>query len=103
MKPPKLLTRPNKYRQRHYASTHIFPELTSVCPITRLPDFYTVTLRYEPDRKLIELKSLKMYFIAFRQVEMLHEEITNRIMEDFVKVVRPRWATIEVKVNNRGG
>jgi len=103
MKPPELLTRANKYRKRHYTCTHLFSELTAVCPVTCLPDFYTVTMHYEPDRKLVELKSLKMYFISFRRVEILHEEITNRIMDDFVKAVQPRWATIEVKVNNRGG
>jgi 7-cyano-7-deazaguanine reductase len=98
-----LDTRTNKHHRRRYLCRHVFSELTAVCPVTRLPDFYTVTLVYEPDRKLIELKSLKMYYIAYRDMEILHEEITNQILDDFVKAVRPRWATIETRVNNRGG
>jgi 7-cyano-7-deazaguanine reductase len=99
----RLGTRPNKYHRKRYVCRHVFSELTAVCPVTRLPDFYTVTLTYEPDRSLIELKSLKMYFVAFRNMEILHEEITNQILDDFVRVVRPRWIVIENRVNNRGG
>lgn len=103
MVPAILETKPNKNRKHRYVCTHTFPELTAVCPVTRLPDFYTVNLTYEPDRKLIELKSLKMYFTTYRNVEILHEEITNQILDDFVRVVSPRWVSIEVHVNNRGG
>lgn len=98
-----LETKPNKNWNHRYVCNHVFTELTAVCPVTRLPDFYTVHLSYEPDRLLVELKSLKMYFITFRNVEILHEEITNRILDDFVKAVKPRWATIVMDVNNRGG
>jgi len=98
-----LGTRPNKNWRRHYICTHVFSELTSLCPVTRLPDFYKVTLCYEPDRALIELKSLKLYFVSFRDVEILHEEITNKILDDFVKATNPRWVSIVVDVNNRGG
>lgn len=103
MRFPKLETRPNKYYKRHYVCRHVFSELTAVCPVTRLPDFYKITLIYEPDRKLIELKSLKMYFVAYREVEILHEEITNQILDDFITAVRPRWVSIENIVHNRGG
>jgi 7-cyano-7-deazaguanine reductase len=103
MKQPRLETRPNKNSSKHYTCTHVFPELTAVCPVTRLPDFYTVTISYEPDMKLVELKSLKLYFAAYRNVEILHEEITNRILDDLIKTLEPRWATIRVDVNNRGG
>lgn len=74
-----------------------------MCPTTRLPDFYTVKLTYEPDELLPELKSLKLYFLTFRNIEVLHEEITNRILDDFVGSIKPLWAQIIVKVNNRGG
>jgi 7-cyano-7-deazaguanine reductase len=60
-------------------------------------------LSYEPDKKLVELKSLKLYFVTFRNVEILHEELTNQILDDFVHAVSPRWVNIEVRVNNRGG
>jgi 7-cyano-7-deazaguanine reductase len=96
-------TLPNKDRGKRYVSQHVFGELTSVCPTTRLPDFYTVKLTYEPDELLPELKSLKLYFLAFRNVEILHEEIANRILDDFVRTIRPLWAQIIIKVNNRGG
>ncbi len=100
---PTIDTRPNKNVKRRYVCTHIFPELTAVCPVTRLPDFYTLRIMYEPERKIVELKSFKLYLIAYRNVEILHEEITNRILDDFISAVRPSWAYIEVKVNVRGG
>jgi len=98
-----LETVPNKNRKHKYACTHVFSELTALCPITRLPDFYEVRLTYEPDAKLVELKSLKLYYVSFRNVEILHEEITNRILDDFIYAVSPRWILITVNVNNRGG
>lgn len=103
MVPAILETKPNKNWKHHYVCKHVFDELTALCPFNKLPDFYTVNLTYEPDRRLVELKSLKMYFTTFRNVEILHEEITNHIMDDFVKAVKPRWATIVMDVNNRGG
>jgi 7-cyano-7-deazaguanine reductase len=60
-------------------------------------------LSYEPDKKLVELKSLKLYFVTFRNVEILHEELTNTILEDFVQAISPRWVSVEVRVSNRGG
>jgi 7-cyano-7-deazaguanine reductase len=93
----------NRNRTKRFVSHHVFSELTAVCPVTRLPDFYTVKLTYEPDRLLPELKSLKLYFTSFRNVEILHEEIANQILDDFVAVIDPRWALIVLNVNNRGG
>jgi 7-cyano-7-deazaguanine reductase len=81
----------------------VFPELTAVCPVTKLPDFYVVRTVYEPERKLVELKSFKLYLNSYRDVEILHEEVTNKILDDFIAAVQPRWAYIEVKVNVRGG
>ena len=103
MRFPPIDTRPNKNVERRYVCTHVFPELTAVCPVTRLPDFYTMRIVYEPERKIVELKSFKLYLVAYRNVQILHEEITNRILDDFISAVRPRWAYIEVKVNVRGG
>lgn len=100
---PKLDTLVNEYRDKRYICEHIFPELTALCPITKLPDFYTVKLRYEPDEKIIETRSLKLYFIAFRDIEILQEELANRILDDFINTVRPKRAFIEVKANVRGG
>ena len=60
-------------------------------------------MTYEPDKLLPELKSLKLYFLTFRDVEILHEGIANRILDDLIKAINPRWAQIVVNVNNRGG
>lgn len=98
-----LATLPNKNRNRKFTCEHVFPELTAVCPVTRLPDFYTMKLVYEPSSRLIELKSLKLYLIQYRDLEILHEELANQILDDIVRSARPRWATIELKVNVRGG
>jgi 7-cyano-7-deazaguanine reductase len=103
MKLPALDTRPNKHRGKKFVCEHVFPELTSVCPVTRLPDFYTMKLAYEPDAKLVELKSLKLYLIAYRNVEILHEELANQILDDLIRTVNPNWASIQLEVNVRGG
>ncbi|NPA75118.1 MAG: preQ(1) synthase [Euryarchaeota archaeon] len=92
-----------EYPETHTVVEYEYPELTAVCPMSGLPDFYTVRIVYEPERKLPELKSLKMYFVGFRNVGILHENLANRIMEDFRVAVEPRWVLIELFVNNRGG
>jgi 7-cyano-7-deazaguanine reductase len=99
----KIETLPNRNRKKKFVSHHVFRELTSLCPVTRLPDFYTIKLTYEPDRLLPELKSLKLYFMTFRDVEVLHEELANQILDDLVSSIGPRWARIVLNVNNRGG
>jgi 7-cyano-7-deazaguanine reductase len=99
----KIETLLNENTGNRFISQHVFAELTSLCPTTRLPDFYTVRLTYEPDKLLPELKSLKLYFLTFRDVEILHERIANRILDDLIKAINPRWAQIVVNVNNRGG
>ncbi len=98
-----LETLDNKYKEAHYVCNHEFPELTAVCPVTRLPDFYIMKLEYEPDERLIELKSFKLYLNSFRDKEILHEEITNEILNRLIRSINPRWAHIEMKVNVRGG
>lgn len=103
LKFPVIEIRPNKNEGTKFICEHTFSELTALCPETRLPDFYTVKIEYEPEKKLVELKSLKYYFSAFRSVEILHEEITNKIMNDLIRVVEPRWIVITVVVNVRGG
>lgn len=99
----KLEVLENKYKRHNYACVHEFPELTAVCPVTRLPDFYNMKIEYEPDEKLIELKSFKLYLNSFRDVEILHEEITNEILDRIITTINPRWAKIEMSVSIRGG
>jgi 7-cyano-7-deazaguanine reductase len=77
--------------------------LTALCPITKLPDFYTIVIIYEPNDLLIELKSLKLYFGNYRDMEIIHEDITNAIFQDFIDIVKPKWAQINLNANIRGG
>lgn len=98
-----LETIENKNKGKKYVCEHVFPELTALCPTTALPDFYTITILYEPNEKLVELKSLKFYFSEYRNAKVYHEELANDILADFVKIVDPNWVFIELKVNVRGG
>jgi len=79
------------------------PEFTSVCPKTGLPDFGTVTILYEPDRRVLELKSLKEYVLAYRNLGIFYENVVNRILEDVVRACRPVRATVTGEFNSRGG
>ncbi len=92
-----------EYPDTHTVVDYEFPELTAVCPMSGLPDFYTVRIVYEPKNKLPELKSLKLYFVSYRNVGILHENLANKILEDFKNAVEPRWLLVELFVNNRGG
>ena len=71
--------------------------------MTRLPDFYTVVIRYEPGDGLVELKSLKYYLSSYRNMGILHEELANSILDDFADAIQPRWVSVELRVNVRGG
>ncbi len=78
-------------------------EFTSVCPKTGLPDFGRITIEYEPRKACLELKSLKLYLLAFRNVGIFYENVVNRILEDVVEAARPAWATVRGEFNIRGG
>jgi 7-cyano-7-deazaguanine reductase len=99
----KLESFPNKYPSRDYVVAFDCPEFTSVCPITGQPDFAKIKITYIPDLKCLESKSLKLYLFSFRNVGMFHEEITNRILDDFIKAIEPRWARVRGLMNARGG
>ncbi len=79
------------------------PEFTSVCPKTALPDFGMLEIRYTPDKFCLELKSLKMYLLAYRNLGIFYENAVNRILEDIAKACRPIRATVIGKFNPRGG
>jgi 7-cyano-7-deazaguanine reductase len=79
------------------------PEFTSVCPMTGLPDFGCITIKYRPDRKLVELKSLKFYLLQYRNVGIFYEHVVNQILDDLVDVVKPRWMEITGNFTARGG
>lgn len=77
--------------------------MNALCPTTQLPDFYTLRIIYEPNEKLVELKSLKLYLAQYRNVGIYHEELANEILEDIRDIIDPKWIFLELKVNVRGG
>jgi len=79
------------------------PEFTSVCPKTGLPDFGVLAIRYMPAKKCLELKSLKEYLLAYRNLGIFQENIVNRVLEDVVKAARPVWAEVKGDFRPRGG
>ena len=78
-------------------------EFTSVCPFSGLPDFAEVTITYTPDKKCVELRSLKYYLMSYRDVGIWYEHLVNRMLGDLVKAIEPKCMEIEIKANPRGG
>jgi len=93
----------NEYPGRDYNIIHVAPEFTSLCPKTGQPDFGTITIEYIPDKICIELKSLKLYLNSYRNDGIFYESVTNRILDDLVKVCKPRYILITAEFNVRGG
>lgn len=79
------------------------PEFTSVCPMTGLPDFGCITIRYIPHEKIVELKSLKFYLLQYRNVGIFYETVVNRILDDLVSVLKPKAMQITGDFTSRGG
>jgi 7-cyano-7-deazaguanine reductase len=88
---------------RDYEIKFVFPEFTSVCPVTGQPDFATITVSYVPDRFCVEMKSLKLYFFAYRNKGIFYEGVVNTILDDLVAVVKPRRMTVIGEFAVRGG
>ncbi|MFQ5817078.1 MAG: preQ(1) synthase [Terriglobia bacterium] len=86
-----------------YEITISVPEYTSVCPRTGLPDFGTITLHYMPDKSCVELKSLKNYIHAYRNLGIFYENAVNRILRDVVAAAKPVWAVVRGEFTPRGG
>jgi len=99
---PEIETWPNQYRTGYEIEIEM-PEFTSVCPKTGLPDHGTLMLRYSPDKRCLELKSLKMYTLAYRNLGIFQENIVNRMVDDIVKAADPLWVTLEGDFTPRGG
>jgi len=98
-----LETFDNQFPGRDYVIEILCPEFTSVCPKTGQPDFGTLTCTYTPDRKCVELKSLKMYLQSFRNQGIFYENVTNRILDDLVAVLQPRRMKLVAAFTPRGG
>ncbi len=103
-KPSKILeVFDNKAKGKNYTVELTTNEFTCLCPITGQPDFAKITIRYIPNGKIVESKSLKMYLWSFRNEGCFHEHIVNIILEDLVKAMNPIWIEVEGDFNARGG
>jgi len=102
IKLPEIEAWENQYR-REYTIKITHPEFTSVCPKTGLPDFGTITIEYIPGKLCLELKSLKYYFLQYRNCGIFMENIANRILDDVVKAISPKSCTVTGDFTPRGG
>jgi 7-cyano-7-deazaguanine reductase len=93
----------NPRPQRDYEIKFVFPEFTSVCPVTSQPDFATITLEYVPDKLCVEMKSLKLYYFSYRNKGIFYEGVVNTILDDLVAVLKPRRMTVVGEFAVRGG
>jgi 7-cyano-7-deazaguanine reductase len=93
----------NSFPSRNYVIVHRANEFTSVCPKTGQPDFGVVTISYIPGKKCVELKSLKFYLQSFRNEGIFYENVTNRILEDLVGILKPKWMEVKGEFSVRGG
>lgn len=98
---PAIETWPNQYPG--YEIEIVIPEFTAVCPKTGLPDFGEITLHYVPDKLCLELKSFKLYTLAYRNLGIFNENVVNRILRDVVAAAKPVSATVTGKFTPRGG
>ncbi|MEY4070883.1 MAG: hypothetical protein RL721_1497 [Candidatus Eisenbacteria bacterium] len=103
-KPSKeLVTFKNPAPGRRYWIRHECPEYTALCPVTGQPDFGTIIVKFVPDELCVELKSLKLYIWAFRNEGHYFEQVTNRILDDLVRAMKPRELVVIGLFNVRGG
>jgi len=98
---PEIETFPNQFPA--YEIVVDIPEFTSICPKTALPDFGKLTIRYMPDKRCLELKSLKEYLLEYRSLGIFQENVVNRVLEDLVRAAKPVWAVVKGDFNARGG
>jgi 7-cyano-7-deazaguanine reductase len=103
LKTPAIEVWENQYADRDYEIHLEIPEFTCICPKTGLPDFAVVRVDYRPAKVCLELKSLKMYTIFYRNVGIFHEHLVNKLLDDMVKACKPRWMKVAVAMNPRGG
>ncbi len=92
----------NRTRHRDYTVDFNCPEFTCICPRSGFPDFATIHINYTPDAWCVELKSLKLYINGFRDMKVFHEDVTNRILDDLVKLLDPKKITVKADFNVRG-
>ena len=98
---PALETWPNQFQR--YVITTRFPEYSSVCPKTGMPDYGTLTIQYMPRKECLELKALKMYLLAYRNLGIFYENAVNKILQDIIAAVQPEWCVVRGEFTPRGG
>ncbi|MCK4519245.1 MAG: NADPH-dependent 7-cyano-7-deazaguanine reductase QueF [Candidatus Omnitrophica bacterium] len=103
LKTPPLEVWENQYADKEYLIHIETREFNCLCPKTGLPDFACLVIDYAPDKYCIELKSFKEYLVFYRDIGIFHEHVVNRILDDFLKACRPRYAKITGEFNIRGG
>lgn len=103
VKLPEIEVWKNQYRDNDYTIRIVHTEFSSICPKTGLPDFGTITIEYIPDKYCLELKSLKYYFLAYRNLGIFMENSVNKILQDIVKVVKPKKCMVSGEFTPRGG
>jgi 7-cyano-7-deazaguanine reductase len=94
---------PNPRAGRDYEIKFVFPEFTSMCPVTGQPDFATITVEYVPGKLCVEMKSLKLYYLAFRNKGIFYEGVVNTILDDLVATLKPKRMTVVGEFAVRGG
>lgn len=103
-KPSRVLeTFPNHHPEREYVVRLETDEFTCVCPATGQPDFATITVEYVPGPKILESKSFKLYLWSYRNEGVFHEHVTNKILDDLVDALAPRWCRVRGAFSVRGG
>ncbi len=98
----KLICFPNPNSNRDYEISIDFPEFTCKCPFSGYPDFATLRIIYQPNKKVIELKAIKLYLNNFRDKRISHEEVVNKIIDDLVDASDPKWMQLSADFNPRG-
>ena len=93
----------NEYNKRDYTIKISIPEFNCVCPRTGLPDFGCINIEYAPDKYIVELKSLKLYIVKFRNLGVFHEHVTNKILDDFKRACKPKTISVLGDFHPRGG
>lgn len=101
--PSVLQSKPYEYNNNNIWIEIVYPEFTSLCPMTGLPDFATIRISYIPNTKIVELKSLKYYFLGFRQEGIFYEHVVNKIIEDLNNLLKTKFIQIEAHFTTRGG
>ena len=99
----RLETFPNRHPNRRYVVKLETDEFTAVCPMTGQPDFATIRIEYIPNERVVESKSLKLYFWSFRNEGIFHEHVTNVILDDLVEALDPHWCKVTGEFTVRGG